>query len=262
MRSTWIAAVTAVAVVTVGPAAAQVPGQFDKVVDTSSGAMFSSINPWAGINNSGLVAFQASESGGRDRFFTGRPGQTPVIIADNSQAGSIYSSTAFVAVSDRGDVPYWRQIGTNPASIHQHIGPSGPSVTVASSPTFNVNPNTFGTQSGSPNINSANQVVFYGATSTGGQGVHVATHNGTSVSYTTIVQSPSIVQPIGGPDLNAGGTAVFKAIYLPPQGGQATGLFIGGGGVPLNLIADTSGPISDFGGWPVLNDAGVVLYSA
>jgi hypothetical protein len=262
MRNLWLAA--AVVSVAVGPATAQVPGLFTKVVDTAAGPMFNSLQPWAGINNSGLVAFQAVDSGNRDRFFTAVPGQNPIVIADNNQTGRIYASPAFVPVSDRGDVPFWRQNATLPAAIFQHIGPSGPSVPVAVSPTYNVEPTTlFGLQSGNPNINSLNQVVFFGQRSgSTRQGVHVATYNGSSVSYTTIAESTSIIQPIGGADLNVQGTAAFKAVYFPEGGGQANGLFIGGGGVPVTVIADNSGPIADFGGWPVLNDSGVLVYEA
>jgi hypothetical protein len=255
MRSTWVAAL--VAVVATSPAAAQVQGSFARVAETASGTMFHRLHPWPGINNSGLVAFQAMDSGSRDRYFVGRPGHTPTVIVDNFQSGSIYGNPFSIAVSDRGDVPFWRQIGLNPPVLGQYVAPAGVSITIAESPRFNLD----SPHSITPNINSANQVVFFARTQTAGPGVHVATYANSTVSYTTIAE-PEIVQPVGGPDLNAGGTAVFKATYATPQGQQASGLFVGGGGVPVTLIADNTGPIDEIGGWPVINDAGAVLYSA
>lgn len=252
--------VAMIALLAGGPAIAQVSGSFGRVVDTTAGPSFNSIQPWAGINNSGLVAFQAVDGNDRDRCFTGRVGQTPVQIGGNSTSGRIYASPAFVAVSDSGDVPYWQRIGSNPPTIQHHIGALGSSVAAASSPAYALN----GFDSANPNINSANQIVFIGSAPSGIRGVHVATRVGVSYTYSTIADSATspAVGPYGGPDLNAGGTAVFKSIFFPPPGGQATGLFIGGGGVPLTMIAHTVGELSDFGGWPVLNDSGTVVYSA
>jgi hypothetical protein len=247
-----------------GPAAAQISGSFGKVVDTTTDPLINTIQPWAGINNSGLVAFQAVDAGNRDRYFTGRVGQAPVMIADNPTVGRIYDSPVYVPVSDTGDVPYWRHVtGTSP-TIQHHVGALGASFTAAASPTYDLAP-VPGFVSTSPNVNSLNQIVFIARTpSNFARGVHVATRVGSSYSYTTIASSANseIVIPYGGPDLNTGGTAVFKSVFFHPTAGQANGLYVGGGATPLTRIADTTGVLADFGGWPTLNDAGTVLYSA
>jgi hypothetical protein len=217
-----------------GQLAAALPARtayvFTLIADTRG--PLDSISPALSINHAGMVAFGAAFKGGGGGAMAG-DGGVPRTIATRS--GSGYGAT----INDAGTVAFVAESADGGRGLY--AGNGGPLTTIA-----------VGNIRGNPRINNKGAVVFL------------------AVGWPSAGPGDGILVGSGGPlarisDRGEGGFLNDQgiAVFVMQTGSGAQGLYTGNGGRPnLVAIAAPGGPFAGFNPSPVINNRGVIAFTA
>jgi len=214
------------------------PYTLTPIADTSD--RFTDFRPYAvSLNNHGVVAFQATVTGGDSGVYTVSGGQISAVAdSDTGPLRNVCShpdinqgeSACFYASFKSGGREVVVVRDGQITTVAENAGPLGPTM------------NDDGTVAFRAELGSEESGIFTGS---GGR-------------VTTIATTSEVLSAFHGlPVINSRGAVVFRADLKT----GAQGVYVGDGG-PLTPIAETGDFFSGLGDFPIMNDAGTVAFCA
>ena len=198
------------------------------------------------VNDQGDVAFWGYMDDGTKGIYK-TDGTTWTTIADR---GDGFYSLHNPVINNAGQVAFQTKTNSSSDNVTTRRGDGGPLTTIAD------DSGQFSDFFGPPSINNSGEVAFRATLRAGGEGVFISDGTTTATIYDTNDDTHGDFSSISYPVLNDAGQVAFLGTLDGVSG------FYRGDGGPVDVIADTAGPIHSIFAAPTMSDDGDAAFIA